>query len=489
MDARFGKRFWVFGSWDGPVTLTVADIERWRADAVREVFRAAGARGQSTLEASRQLSSLAVFDTWEGATAESRKRANASIRQDLDAHGAESLVVARAAGKAADDIERVQSELRTLLVDVTELHMTVDRHGNKVIPTSIANRSPTEAFIAATQLQPRLDKILSKANAVDAELAAAINMAEGNAPIKPDTPGHEAGGQPGNESDGGSARTRNQEQAFKEVYGRDPVSANDWRMAAALDPHSYDPRNQGVAAQVRVVKIRPVPGQGLVRVSQWIPQRDVISGPGKRDFGNDRGPDPHFEPSNTKATTYIDYDHGVVVMRQNPSIEQTANGGPGRVKVGAPQANVTQTADGALRIRYDAANPFAPEIAKNPPFPITDHPWTVNGDLVFTPGASGVHVDGTRGDYPSMEVYQDLPNNTTNTILIDPARTGNSYGPIENLPFHHDIGIGGRVFEPFDRGGWNPHFDVPIPLQSTNLGSPSNPPSIPPLHPTMGVPS
>ena len=86
------------------MVLTVADIERWSAGAVRDVFHVATARANATLEASRQLSTLAVFDTWEGATAEARKHTNASIRQDLDAHGNESLAVARAAGKAAQGI-------------------------------------------------------------------------------------------------------------------------------------------------------------------------------------------------------------------------------------------------------------------------------------------------------------------------------------------------------------------------------------------------
>src|SRR5271163_2616510 len=108
------------------MVLTVADIDRWSAEAVREVFHAANARGQATLEASRQLSSLEVFDTWEGATAEARKHTNATIRQDLDAHGNESMAVARAAGKAADDIEHVQSELRTLRHDAAEMDMTID---------------------------------------------------------------------------------------------------------------------------------------------------------------------------------------------------------------------------------------------------------------------------------------------------------------------------------------------------------------------------
>jgi Alpha/beta hydrolase len=167
------------------VTLPVADIDRWSAEAVREVFHAAGARGQATLEASRQLSSLAVFDIWEGATAAARKHTNAAIRQDLDAHGNESLAVARAAGKAADGIERVQSELRSLRHDAAELHMTIDPLTNKVVPSATFDGPPMEALIAEMQLQPRLDAILAEADTVDAELATAINMADGDAPIPP----------------------------------------------------------------------------------------------------------------------------------------------------------------------------------------------------------------------------------------------------------------------------------------------------------------
>jgi hypothetical protein len=165
------------------MVLTVADVQRWNAGAVRDVFHAAAARANATLETSRQLSTLSVFDTWEGATAEARKHANASIRQDLDAHGNESLAVARAAGKAADEIEKVQSELRTLQHDAAELHMTINPTTNQVMPSPSFSGPQMEAEIAEMQLQPRLDKILAEANAVDAELAAAITMAEGDAPI------------------------------------------------------------------------------------------------------------------------------------------------------------------------------------------------------------------------------------------------------------------------------------------------------------------
>jgi hypothetical protein len=283
-------------------------------------------------------------------------------------------------------------------------------------------------------------------------------------------------------------RRRNQIDAFKQVFGREPTSAADWTTAAALDPHTYDPKFQGVNSQVEVVRIRPAPGQGVVRVSQWIPQRDVTSfPPNMRDLGNNRGPDSHFDPEDTKVTTYIDYENGIVVLRQNPSVEETSTGAPGQVRVGTPKGSVTQLADGSVRIKYDAGNPFAPSITADPNGPFAGHTVTVNGDLVFTPGSGGVQVNGTRTDYPSLEVYQDLPGGGTRTVLIDPAQSGSSTGPGLNLPFHHDVGtLGGKAFAPFDTGGWNPKYDVPTPLPPTDFGPITSAPSVPPL-PTGGA--
>lgn len=157
------------------------------------------------------------------------------------------------------------------------------------------------------------------------------------------------------------------------------------------------------------------------------------------------------------------------------------------MKIGVPEAVIQQNSDGAVRIKYEAANPFAPGPATNPPWPFDDNPWTVNGDLVFTPSDVGVRVDGTRTEYPSMEVYQDLPDGSTRTVLIDPAAVGNSVGPIVHLPQHHEIGAGGSAFEPFDTGGWNRQYDVPVPLPSTELGSTTSPPSVPPRPAQPGV--
>ncbi|OBH62882.1 hypothetical protein [Mycobacterium sp. E2479] len=286
-------------------------------------------------------------------------------------------------------------------------------------------------------------------------------------------------------------RRHNQIEAFRQVFGREPTSATDWETAAALDQQTYDPMFKGAKSQIRVVKIRPVPGQGVVRVSQWIEQRDVTSfPPWKRDLGNNRGPNPNFDPEDTKVTTYIDYENGLIVLRQNPSVEETSTGEPGRVKVGIPKGSVTQLCDGSVRIKYDAGNPFAPRVTGDPTGPFAGHTLTVNGDLVFTPGQGGVQVNGTHTDYPSLEVYQDSQNGGTRTALIDPAQSGRSWGPAFNLPGHHDVGpLGGKAFAPFDSNGWNMKYDVPAPLPPIDFGLVTDIPSVPTLPTGTAVPA
>ena len=147
------------------MALTVADIDRWSADAVREVSLAADARGRATLAAAIDMSSLALSDTWAGAKAEVRQHTNGSIRDDLDAHGIEVLAVARAAGTAAHGIAKVQSDLATLRGDAAERDMTVDPLTNTVIP-------------GGNDLQDRLNMIVAEATSVDEELAITISTAD-----------------------------------------------------------------------------------------------------------------------------------------------------------------------------------------------------------------------------------------------------------------------------------------------------------------------
>ena len=170
--------------------LTVADIDRWNAQAVREVFHAASARAEVTFEASRQLAALSIFANSGGKTAEAAAHHNAGIRRDLDAHGNEALAVARAADRAADGIVKVQSELAALRHAAAAAELTIDALINRVVPipglrSTEAQWAPTLA--KQTELQAELDAIMAEANAVDEELASAVNMADGDAPIPADS--------------------------------------------------------------------------------------------------------------------------------------------------------------------------------------------------------------------------------------------------------------------------------------------------------------
>ncbi|GAY19450.1 TNT domain-containing protein [Mycobacterium sp. shizuoka-1] len=177
------------------MTLTVADIERWNAGDVREVFHAATSRAQAAFDAADGLATLPAFASWGGESAEAAKRAIGQTLTDLDAHGNEALAVAEAARSAADNIERIKSELATLKADAESLGMEIDPVSGTVLPGPKI-RDPMEAELKQAQLQPRLDKIVAEANLIDMALANAINMAGGKTPIPPSLPGTASGTQP-----------------------------------------------------------------------------------------------------------------------------------------------------------------------------------------------------------------------------------------------------------------------------------------------------
>lgn len=177
------------------MALTVADIERWDADDVREVFHAASSRAQASFDAATGLASLPAFQSWGGHAAEAAKAAISQTRRDLDAHGNEASAVADAARSAADNIERIKSELARLTAEAESLDMEIDSTSDTVLPGPKV-RNPMEAELKQAQLQPRLDKIVAEANLVDMALANAINMAAGKTPIPPGVPTPAAGSPP-----------------------------------------------------------------------------------------------------------------------------------------------------------------------------------------------------------------------------------------------------------------------------------------------------
>jgi hypothetical protein len=101
-------------------------------------------------------------------------------------------------------------------------------------------------------------------------------------------------------------RTYNQMKAFEEVFGHAPLSSSDWATAAALDPHSYNAKNAGVAPNIVVGRIEPVRGQGVVRTNFFIPNEDAVAPAGLPPFynmnlGDNRGFNPTTGPKNSPA--------------------------------------------------------------------------------------------------------------------------------------------------------------------------------------------
>lgn len=424
---------------------------------------------------------------WEGAAADAAQERAFGDLMKVRALADALSGAATIAHRGADQLTYLKGQALGAIEEARDARFTV---GEDLSVTDASSHSGSRVA-AARQIAATIAARAAALSAADKDIAARIISAtaelssRGFAELPEDIHALDVPLAPPREDE----RRRNQIVAFRHVFGRDPVSASDWTTAAGLDPHTYDPKFRGTNSDVEVVRIKPVPGQGVVRSSQWIPDREVRSfPPWTHDLGNDRGADAHFDPEDTKVTTIIDYDNGIVIMRQNPSVLENSDGSPGEVRIGHPTGTVSQLQDGSVRIKYDSGNPFAPGWTRDPTT-MDAHQVTVNGDLVFTPGANGVTVNGTRTNYPSMEVYQDMPNGMTHTVLIDDAAAGGQQGPMTNLPFHHDVGTGGKAFAPFDTGGWNTKYDVPAPLPATAFGSSDNPPSAVPPHSTVGVPS
>ncbi len=170
------------------MTVSIADVDRWDAGDVREVFNAARSRAEATFEARDGIATLPAFGTWGGDAAEAAKNANEELRKDLDIHGNEALAVARAADQAAGGIESVKHRLVNLRAEASRLGMEIDPLTNTVVPGPNAGDNPMEVLLKTEQLQAELTAILADARQVDDELARAISMATGAEPIP-----HEAG--------------------------------------------------------------------------------------------------------------------------------------------------------------------------------------------------------------------------------------------------------------------------------------------------------
>lgn len=157
------------------MTLSLVEIERWDAHAVRAVAEAAAARVEALVRAADGLAALPGFASWAGEAAQAARMAVGRTRADLQAHARQATAVAEASRRAAAGIEGVQADLRRLTVDAAVSGCEIDSVATRIVARPWQSRAGVPA------LQHRLDSIVEQANSLDSELAAAIGSPNGGA--------------------------------------------------------------------------------------------------------------------------------------------------------------------------------------------------------------------------------------------------------------------------------------------------------------------
>lgn len=467
------------------MTITIEDIDRWNPADIERVFATCAEISTHCSDTSAGLGNMDVFSSWAGDTAEAALKSIGKTRVDFDQHAMEALAIAYAAKSATGEIEQVKSALKAIRADADRMGFEIDPSTGKVSdpsPPAMHGWSQADKMIyrdSLRSLQVRVDDLLLSANRADDDLAAAIKGASGELPVTDirDTPN----------AIGESSVNRHQNQvsAFIEVYGRAPRTANEWRMAEALDTETYDPKNKGADANVVVGTIEPRPGHGVVRTNLYIPgneAQNLSTNPGDifggrafpNNYGDNRGPDPNATAEQSRVSVYVDYENGVVVARQNPTV---VTSGPNPPKADVPEVRVAQAPDGSVRVHYFGTDTYQPEMGKRLGI-------GVEGDITMRPNSNGsVDVGGTVGSFPSAEVYQYNQDGTTRT-LADYQATQSEWGPLTNLPMGPNQDIGVDVPQVGEPPKASPQMGYPgsqqgsAPVVGTELGSPDDPPRV-----------
>lgn len=244
------------------MTVSVADIDRWDAGDVREVFHATRSRAEAAFEAADGIATLPAFGTWGGQASDSAKQAIEATRKDLDAHGNEALAVSRAAASAADDIDQVKSDLAQLRADAEAMGMAIDAATSTVVAgPGLADAPPMEIELKREQLQARLNTILAEAATADTALTHAINMAIGKDPIPAQT-GTAGNGLPGS-GNGQPGQPVNQQSGTADV----PSSSTDF-LNQLRNEMSQPGTGEAPAASAAAPALDPASPQGKAAADQ-----------------------------------------------------------------------------------------------------------------------------------------------------------------------------------------------------------------------------
>ena|GEM_PF-2598770 len=238
----------------------------------------------------------------------------------------------------------------------------------------------------------------------------------------------------------------------------------------------------GALPQIVAGRFTPQPGKGVVRSNMFIPAdwvwNTLKDGTDLKDgrllpknFGDNRGPNATADVQASRVSVFVDYDHGLVVVRQNPT--SNVDGARGGAAAAVPNVHVAQAPDGRLTIDYNAHDAYELPLG-------TAAGATVNGRVTLSPQTDGsVALGGNATIYPSMEPYQYRDGAAPAQLQLDPANSGGHWGPGTSLTRHHWIGDATMPAVRPNMPGWqwelenlNPFEGDPFVSHTTQLTDP-----------------
>ncbi|MGH3561949.1 MAG: alpha/beta hydrolase [Mycobacterium sp.] len=165
------------------MTLSLADIDRWSAEAIGTVFRAAIQRAHGTRIASAAIGQTMVFLDWDGDAAVAAKAATHRTMVDLNAHADACEAVGSAAEKAAGEVTAIKLRLQQIRSTARDYHLSIDDETGAVsLPADLSSFSPAdrrEITDAQIRVLLAVRQLLQDAHSADEDLAAAIRGADG----------------------------------------------------------------------------------------------------------------------------------------------------------------------------------------------------------------------------------------------------------------------------------------------------------------------
>lgn len=437
------------------MTVTLEDIDTWSPEDISEVFYACGSNASTCKNGASTLGDLNVFHDWEGEASGAARAAVANTERQYQIHEVVNKRIKVAADDAKSEVEHIKERLEEIREDASRFGFSIDNATSTVsapVDNSVVSAgralvgSPftppgvrvlafgpqavlesAEAYEA--KLQQRVNELLKDAFNVDDDIAVAILAAIGAVP--PHTVND-----PNANATEILDRRDNQIEAFSNQFGRPPTTTTDFITAEALDPHTYSDKTQGAQSEVSVTPITPVPGQGVVRTNLFIPSEKVqnvstdpsriLSGQGLPDnLGDNRSADAKANAEDSRVSIYVDYENGVVIARQNPTVTSDNSDRP---RAGTPDVTATQDSQGQVSIDYSAIDTFQPDIA-------TATGVDVQGEITVAPNENGdANVNALVTEYPSAEIYQYKPGGNVSTLGVHNA-TMDETGPMFGLPW------------------------------------------------------